>query len=65
MAGYLAGLQAFSVNVLAGYDAVQNNGQKIEFSERRKLTVDRPARLRMEEVASDGGGDLILLTANK
>ena len=60
MADYLAGLSSFSVGILAGYDVVQANGQKIEFSERRKLTVERPARLRMEDLASDGKSDLIL-----
>ena len=60
MGEYLAGLKAFSMTIVAGYDAVQSNGQKIEFSERHKLTLDRPTRLRMEQVTSDGRHDLVL-----
>jgi len=54
MADFLAGAQRFSVNVSAGYDAVQKSGQKIEFGETRKLTVSRPDRLRVEGERSDG-----------
>jgi len=60
MARHLAGLQAFTVNSRSGYDVVQASGQKIEFGESRSLTMARPDRLRVEEVASDGARDLAL-----
>ena len=60
MAQYLAGLQAFTVNFRSGYDVVQTTGQKIEFGESRRVTMARPDRLRVEEVASDGTRDLAL-----
>ena len=60
MGKYLASLKSFSMTIVAGYDAVQSNGQKIEFSERHQLTLDRPTRLRMEQITSDGRRDLVL-----
>jgi hypothetical protein len=54
MAEFLGGTQRFTVNVRSGYDAVQKSGQKIEFGESRKITVNRPDRLRMESERSDG-----------
>ncbi len=60
MARYLAGLPAFTVTVRQGYDVVQSTGQKIEFGETRQISMDRPDRLRVEEVASDGTRDLAI-----
>jgi len=60
MADFLAAAQRFTVNVSAGYDAVQKSGQKIEFGETRKLTVSRPDRLRMEGERSDGTKVLVV-----
>jgi hypothetical protein len=60
MAKYVAGLPAFTVTVRQGYDVVQATGQKIEFGETRKISMDRPDRLRVEEVASDGTRDLAI-----
>ena len=60
MAEYMAGLQSFTCTLRAGYDAVQSTGQKIEFGETRQITMARPNRLRVEEVASDGVRDLAL-----
>jgi hypothetical protein len=54
MAKFLATAPRFSVNVHGSYDAVQTSGQKIEFSETRHVTVDRPSRLRVEGARSDG-----------
>ena len=54
MADHLAGAQAYSVSLRSGYDAVQKSGQKIEFSETRKVTLSRPGKLRMEAERSDG-----------
>ena len=60
MADYLAGLQAFTFTFRSGYDVVQPTGQKIEFGETRRVAMDRPNRLRVEEVASDGTRDLAI-----
>jgi len=60
MAEYMAGLQSFTCTFRAGYDVVQSSGQKIEFGETRRITMARPNRLRVEEVASDGVRDLAL-----
>ncbi len=60
MAKNLAGMPAYTVTVRQGYDVVQATGQKIEFGETRHISVDRPNRLRVEEVASDGTRDLAI-----
>ena len=43
MAAYLGGADKYSVSLRAGYDAVQKSGQKIEFNESRKITLE-PSR---------------------
>jgi len=65
MAEYLGGAKAFSVSLRAGYDAVQKSGQKIEFSEARKITVSRPDRLRIEGEDSDGDKSLTVFTGKE
>ena len=54
MAEYLGGAQHFSVTVYGSYDAVQESGQKIEFGDKRKITLNRPNQLRIEGKSSDG-----------
>lgn len=54
MAEFLGGAKSFNVNVRAGYDAVQESGQKIEFGEARSVTVRRPDLMRVEVERSDG-----------
>src|SRR4051812_41869181 len=54
MAGTLSQAQGFSVTIRAGYDIVQDTGQKITFGERRRVTLSRPDRLRVEVEESDG-----------
>lgn len=54
MADHIAALPAFSVNIRAGYDVVQESGQKIEFAETRTITIKRPDRFRADVVRSDG-----------
>lgn len=54
MARYLAGTPRFSVNIMAGYDALQPWGQQIEFGERISIDVSRPKGLRVESTGSDG-----------
>jgi hypothetical protein len=60
MTRHLASLTSFSVEFRDGYDVVQSNGQKIEFGETRRVTLARPDRLRVEEVASDGQHDVAM-----
>lgn len=58
MAAYLGGADKYSVNLRAGYDAVQKSGQKIEFNESRKILLSRPDKLRIEGERSDGAKTL-------
>src|SRR4051794_13213636 len=60
MVGALAQAQGFSVTIRAGYDIVQNTGQKITFGERRRFTLSRPDRLRIEVEESDGKRTLVI-----
>ncbi len=65
MADFLSGAQAFSVSVQGGYDAIQSDGQKIEFGESRKVTLSRPDRLRMEGQRSDGAKTLTVFNGKE
>ncbi len=65
MAEFLGGTQRFSVSVRAGYDAVQESGQKIEFGEIRKITVSRPDRLRVEVERDDGAKTLAVFNGKE
>jgi hypothetical protein len=60
MADFLAALPGFKVNLVCSYDVVQDSGQKIEFSELRKVSVARPDKLRIEQLSSDGAQDLVV-----
>jgi hypothetical protein len=60
MAEYLAGAKQFSVDLRIGYDVVQDSGEKVEFGERRKVTVRRPDELRVELERSDGSKALLV-----
>lgn len=60
MAGLISGAGAFSVTIRSGYDAIQADGQRIEFGERRRVTLQRPDRFRVEAERSDGDRGLIL-----
>jgi hypothetical protein len=55
MAEHLAKAPRFGVTINASYDVVQDNGQKIQFGERRTLLLDRPDNLRTDVLDSDGG----------
>lgn len=61
MARKISGTKQFSVTLLIRYDALQESGQLIEFSERRKMILHRPGELRVEVLQSDGdeGGMVI------
>ena len=65
MAQFLAGAQRFRVSLRAGYDVVQQSGQKIEFLEDRTVTVNRPDRLRIEGTRSDGAKALTVFTGKE
>lgn len=54
MADTLAQAQQFSVTIRAGYDVVQETGEKIEFGERRAVTLIRPDKLRVDSQESNG-----------
>ncbi len=60
MAGLISGAGAFSVTIRSGYDAIQADGQRIEFGERRRVTLRRPDRFRVEAERSDGDRGVIL-----
>jgi hypothetical protein len=54
MAKKIAEAKQFSVSMHMGYDSVQESGQKIEFSEMRKVLVSRPNHMRVDAQLSDG-----------
>lgn len=60
MAKFLSQAPRFSVNVQGSYDVLQESGQKIEFGEKRKITVSRPDYLRVEAEHSNGEKQLLL-----
>jgi hypothetical protein len=53
-AQHMADAERFSVTIRNGYDAVQADGQKIEFGDQRQVLVNRPDQLRVDVVRSDG-----------
>ena len=54
MAKKLAEAKQFSVSIHMNYDVVQQSGQKIQFSEARKVQIIRPNHLRVDALQSDG-----------
>lgn len=60
MADYLSQAQRFSVMVDIGFDAVQGNGQKIEFGETRKILLSRPDLLRIDTTKRNGAKDSVI-----
>ncbi len=60
MANFIARAPAFSVTIRSGYDAIQEDGQYIEFGEKRNILLQRPDRMRVEVERSDGDQGLIL-----
>jgi hypothetical protein len=60
MANFLAKAPAFSLTIRSAYDAIQADGQRIEFGERRRILLRRPDRLRVEVERSDGDEGLVL-----
>jgi len=60
MAHFLAQAPAFSVTIRSGYDAIQSDGQPIEFGAKRRILLQRPDRLRVDVERSDGDQGLVL-----
>jgi len=60
MAEFMASTGNFTVSVQDSYDVPQKSGQKIEFSEKRTITVARPDRLRIDVEESSGEKQLLL-----
>ena len=60
MATQLGDAQKFQVEMLVGYDAVQGDGQKIEFGERRHVSVERPSLMLNDVQGSDGSRESIV-----
>ncbi len=54
MANYLAKAPALKVTVLSSYDAIQADGEFIEFGDRRHIELQRPDRLHIDVERSDG-----------
>jgi len=60
MAEYLARAPRFRVTMRTSYDVVQDSGEKIEFGERRTVTLSRPDGLRVEVQESNGQRRLVV-----
>jgi len=60
MASYLANAPALGLTVLSSYDAIQADGEYIEFSDRRRIQLQRPDRLRVDVERSDGDKGMLL-----
>src|SRR4051794_34458798 len=54
MATFLGSASAFSVTIDSAYDAVQDDGQKVEFGAVRRVLLSRPDFLRIETDNRDG-----------
>jgi hypothetical protein len=54
MARFLATAQRLAMVADCSYDVVQESGQKIEFGERREMTLRRPDRARIDVTRRDG-----------
>ncbi len=54
MARTLAEAKQFSVTLRSSYDALQENGQMIEFGAKREIQIKRPDKMRVDLEQSDG-----------
>lgn len=59
MSNYLAGLEKFSVNMMAGFDVLHEDWQKIQFVESREILLSRPDNLKISERTGESGSFLI------
>ncbi len=60
MADYIASAPAFSVTYRTAYDAIQADGQRVEFGEKLHVLLQRPKQLRVETERSDGRRGLVV-----
>jgi hypothetical protein len=60
MANFLSQAPSWSVTVHTAYDALQPEGNKVEWNEVRAVTLNRPDRLRIEGERSDGARNLVV-----
>ena len=54
MADFMARAPGLSLTMRSSYDAIQADGQRIEFGERRRIVMQRPDKFRVEVERSDG-----------
>jgi len=54
MADFIARAPSVSVTMRSGYDAIQADGQRVEFGERRRILMQRPDKMRVDVERSDG-----------
>jgi hypothetical protein len=60
MADFLSKTPRMSVTVHSSYDALQTEGDKVEWNDVRTVTLVRPDRLRIETQRSDGARTLLV-----
>jgi hypothetical protein len=65
MARTLAGAKQFSVTLRSNYDALQENGEMIEFGAVRKIQVKRPDNLRVDLEQSDGDQRILVFNGKQ
>ena len=65
MAEFISMAPVFSMTLRSSYDAIQEDGQYIEFGEKRHILLQRPDRLRVESERSDGERGLVLFDGKK
>jgi hypothetical protein len=65
MASFLSRTPSWNVTVHSAYDAVQPEGNKVEWNEIRTVTLARPDRLRVEGERSDGARTLVVFNGKE
>ena len=60
-AQFLTSQKSFSYTAEMGYEAVQESGLRLEFGATRKVTIQRPNRVRVEAQLRDGGKRLVII----
>jgi hypothetical protein len=60
MADFIAKAPSYGVTIRSGYDAIQPDGQRIEFGEKRRVLIQQPDRLRVDVERSDGDKGFVL-----
>lgn len=65
MADFLAKAKSFSVTVDGAYDAVQEDGRKLEYGGIRKVLIDRPNRMRQDIEQRDGNKALFIFNGKE